>query len=81
MHDFAKKITIREIEHIFLFTKVEIPGTHKYFISACRKENDPVFFEMVIDEQGRWLLMPPVPDWISTLKETIITMIMREEFY
>ena len=75
MRDFKVSIPIGRMRYHFDFTSIQLPGEKKYFIAASNSSGDLFHFEMVKNNDGQWVVIEPVPEWIREIEPTLSRLI------
>lgn len=71
MSNPMKSFLINDHKLNLTFRKVYCPQGFKYFISKNDDSSDPLAFEMKPQEDGKWKIILPAPDWLLPLEEEL----------
>ena len=77
MIPFTEWIKINNCTTKFNFRKVQSPNQDKFFISMIDAERNNISFDMVMNPQGKWSIVRPVPQSIMQVKEQLINIIEK----
>jgi hypothetical protein len=62
----------------FSFTFMSAPPGGKYFVTVT-KDNQPFWFDMIKNEEGKWSIIDPAPPWIKRLEHELSESIIQND--
>jgi hypothetical protein len=62
------------------FRLVHVPSGCKYFVVASTWRGITSSFEIITDAEQNWQLVPPVPEWVQALGDTLSAIVVEKAF-
>ena len=73
--NFEATIRIENTFYTFIFTEIKSSYRLKYFVRTKTQKGENIFFEIVQISGEDWMVVPPIPDWISAHERDLIALI------
>lgn len=77
MFPFSEWIKVNNHLSEFNFRKIQTPNKDKFFITGVDSDKNNISFDMILNHDGKWNIVQPVPDSINLIKEQLINVIKK----
>jgi hypothetical protein len=61
----------------FNFRKIQSPNQEKFFITGEDSEKNPIAFDVILNEDKKWIIVQPAPESILQIKEQFVSLIKK----
>ena len=78
MKSFCRYVEVEKRMMKFNFTYVQLPNGNKFFVAVFDNQELEVNFEMRLEKEHNWIILPPAPDWIISCEKKLSILINEQ---